>query len=196
MRQCYEDKTRKSEQRRIEENRKQYDRLSKNKRYKDVGFDPKTVALKATHIGHNEAKDEGFRLEKKLVESLYACGHSVILSDESKKGKDGNKLPSLDMVLDGVRKDIKSITKNKAFYGGAIRDKNRQLAKYNARSDVHEKANTICLYFDDPTMFSPEKIRKGYEYMRGNTTKESPLRHILCVINSAKGLEMKTYDFK
>ena len=196
VRQCYEGKTRKSEQRRIEENRKQYDRLSKDKRYKDVEFDPKTGALKATHIGHNEGKDEGFRLEKKLVDSLYACGHSVILCDESKKGKDGNKLPSLDMVLDGVRMDIKSITKNKAFYGGAIRDKNRQLAKYNARSDVHEKANTICLYFDDPTMFSPEKIRKGYEYMRGNTTKESPLRHILCVINSTKGLEMKTYDFK
>ena len=64
VRQCFEGKTRKSELKRIEENRKLYDKLSKDKRYKDVGFDPKNGALKATHIGHNEGADKGFVLEK------------------------------------------------------------------------------------------------------------------------------------
>lgn len=196
IRACYDGKTKESERQRIEENRKLYDRLSKDKRYKDVEFNPTTGALKATHVGHNEGSDEGFRLEKKLVNHLYSCGHSIILSDEQKKGRDGNVLTSLDMVLDGVRMDIKSITKNKAHYGSAIRAKNNQLVKFNARTDTHEYADTLCMYFDDPTMFSPDKITKGYEYMKSKTSKEIQVHRIICIINSAKGLEIKTFEFE
>lgn len=196
VRQCFDGKTRKSELKRIEENKKLYDKLSKDKRYKEVEFNPETGALKATHLGHNKGHDPGFILERKLVDSLYECGHSIILCDEQKKGRDGNTLVSLDMVFDGVRMDIKSITKNKDFYGSAIREKNKQLVKFNARSDVHEPADTLCLYFDDPTMFAPEKITKGYEYMVGRTSRAIQLRHIVCIINSAKGLEIKTFDFQ
>ena len=163
-------KTRKSEIKRIEENKKLYDKLSKDKHYKDIEFNEKTGALKATHLGHNDGSGQGFQLEKKLVDGLFACGHSIILCDEKKKGRDGNVMVSLDMILDGVRMDIKSITKNKLFYGGPIREKNKQLAKFNQRSDVHEPADTLCLYFDEPTMFTPEKITKGYEYMLANTS--------------------------
>ena len=196
VRQCFDGKTRKSELKRIEENKKLYDKLSKDKRYKEVEFNPETGALKATHLGHNKGHDPGFILERKLVDSLYECGHSIILCDEQKKGRDGNTLVSLDMILDGVRMDIKSITKNKDFYGSAIREKNKQLVKFNARSDVHKPADTLCLYFDDPTMFAPEKITKGYEYMVGRTSRAIQLRHIVCIINSAKGLEIKTFDFQ
>lgn len=45
-------------------------------------------------------------------------------------------------------------------------------------------------------MFSPEKITKGYEYMVANTRKGVCVRHIICAINSAKGLELKTFDFQ
>lgn len=196
VRQCFEGKTRKSELKRIEENKKLYDKLSKDKRYKEVEFNPETGALKATHLGHNDGEDIGFAFEKKLVDALYKCGHSVILCDEQKKGRDGNRLTSLDMILDGVRMDIKSITKNKDYYGYAINRKNSQLVDFNNRSDVHETADTICIYFDDPTMFSPEKITKGYEYMVANTRKGVCVRHIICAINSAKGLELKTFDFQ
>ena len=196
VRACYDGKTKESERQRIEDNRKLYDRLSKDKRYKEVEFNPTTGALKATHIGHNEGNDEGFRLEKKLVNHLYSCGHSIILADEQKKGRDGNVLTSLDMILDGVSMDIKSITKNKVHYGNAIKSKNTQIVKYNARTDVHEMADTLCIYFDDPSMFAPEKIRNGYEYMKSKTTKDIQLRHIVCIINSAKGLEIKTFDFE
>ena len=152
--------------------------------------------MKATHIGHNEGNDEDFKLEKKLVNHLYSCGHSIILADEQKKGRDGNVLTSLDMVLDGIRMDIKSITKNKAHYGASIRAKNKQLVKFNARTDIHEYADTLCLYFDDPTMFAPVKITKGYEYMTSLTSREIQIRHIVCVINSSKGIEIKTFDFE
>lgn len=99
------------------------------------------------------------------------------------------------MILDGVRMDIKSITKNKDFYGSPLLDKNDQLIRFNARTDVHEVADTICLYFDDPTMFSPEKISRGYEYMVSKTNQDIVVHHVVCIINSAKGLEIKTFDF-
>ena len=70
------------------------------------------------------------------------------------------------------------------------------MVKFNARTDVHEAADTLCIYFDDPTMFAPEKIVKGYEYMAERTSREIQLRHIVCIINSAKGLELKTFDFQ
>ena len=194
-RSCWRNKSEKEERRRIEENRKLFDKLSRDKRYKEVEFNPTNGALKATHVGHNEGRGAGFVLEKKLVDALFKCGHSIILCDEKKKGRDGNVLVSLDMILDGVRMDIKSITKNKSFYGGPIKEKNKQLVKFNHRSDVHEPADTLCLYFDDPTMFAPEKITKGYEYMLSKTSGEVALHHILCVVNSNKGHEIKTFDF-
>lgn len=92
--------------------------------------------------------------------------------------------------------DIKSITKNKAHYGNAIKSKNTQIVKYNARTDVHEIADTLCIYFDDATMFAPEKIKNGYEYMKSRTTQDIQLHRIICIINSAKGLEIKTFEFK
>jgi SPP1 gp7 family putative phage head morphogenesis protein len=199
VRQCMEGKTRASEQQRIERNRKEYDRLTRDKRYKDVQFNPQSGALMATHVGHNSAPSEsadtnGWALEVKLVTQLYNCGHSVILCDEKKKDRKGNILAALDMDLDGVRMDIKSIMKNKDFYGAAISHKNEQLMKFNARADTHSPADTVCLYFDDPTMFSPEKITRGYEYMKGKA-KSIAVKHILCALNTAKGLELKHYDF-
>lgn len=195
VRQCYEGRTKKSERERIERNRKLYDRLSKDSRYIDVEFNPETGALRAIHRGHNTGTDDGFRLEQKLVDRLFDCSHSIILCDEQKKGRDGNRLSSLDMILDDVRMDIKSITKDKYHYGSAIGNKNAQLVKFNLRTDVHDVADTLCMYFDDPTMFAPEKITRGYEYMAERTTGEIQLKHIVCIINSAKGLEIKTFDF-
>lgn len=76
----------------------------------------------------------------------------------------------------------------------AIKDKNHQLIKFNNRPDVHQPSDTLCIYFDDPTKFAPYKITKGYEYMKSKSHNVA-LRHIVCVINSAKGTEIKKYDF-
>lgn len=194
LHQCYKDRTAKSEYERIQHNKKLYDRLSKDKRYKDVEFNPQNGALKATHVGHNTGKDPGFIFEKKLVDALFNCGHSIILCDEQKKGKDRNKLAALDMILDGVRMDIKSIMENKDYYGWPLFNKNDQLRRFNNRTDIHEKADTLCLYFDDPVMFTPEKITKGYQFLKSKTN-DIHLAHVICMINSAKGLQMKSFDF-
>lgn len=111
-------KTRKSEIMRIEENKKLYDKLSKDKHYKDIEFNEKTGALKATHLGHNDGCGQGFQLEKKLVDGLFACGHSIILCDEKKKGRDGNVMVSLDMILDGVRMD--SLSQKTSYSMGGL----------------------------------------------------------------------------
>ena len=202
---CYKDKTIHLERQRIEANRKLYERLSKDKKYKDVEFNPINGGLKATHLGHNEGSDPGFVFEKKLIDMLYNCGHSVILCDEQKKDRDGKILSSLDIILDGVIMDIKSLTTNKKHYGSAIRGKNSQLVRFNHRSDVHEQNETLCLYFDDPSMYAPQKIKDGYEYMivekskmrkKTGQPREIHLHRIICMINSSKGLEIKTFNFK
>ena len=193
--QCWRNTSRKEELKRIAHNKQEYDRLSKDKRYKDVEFNPENGALKATHLGHNEGTSEGMNLEKELARMLYDCGHSVILCDEQKKGRSGETLVSLDMILDGTRMDIASVTKNKDFYGSIICRKNKQLVKYNDRSDVHEKNNTLCMFFNDPSMFGAKKIRRGYQYMKQRAEKEPTLRHIVCILRKEKGLEIQKFDF-
>ena len=60
-------------------------------------------------------------MRKKLIDSLYEHGHSVILLDEQKKGKDGKILSSLDMILDDTAMDIRSITMVKQYHYIAIK---------------------------------------------------------------------------
>ncbi len=197
VRQCYRNKGEKEERARIEDNRKLYDRLSKDSRYINVEFNSENGALKATHRGHNmpDGCASGKDKEIILVDKLYQCGHSVILCDEKKKGGNGKTMCALDMILDGVRMDIASIEVEKPFYGSPMIRKNLQLVKYNSRSDVHDTSDTLCMYFDDPKMFEPQKITKGYEYMLENTKIPIHLKHVICAINSAKGLEIKRFDF-
>lgn len=155
-----------SEQARKEEAKRLYDRLSRDDKYTGVRYDPLTGGLSATHIGHNTISNNsevvrwgmtGADLEKELINLLFQNGHMAILCDESKK-KGGNTLPALDLQLDGVMMDIRSITKQKRHYGSALRDKNKQLARYNARSDVRIPADTVCLYFHDGSMYHPGRI--------------------------------------
>ena len=190
---------------RIHENQKLYDRLSKDSRYIDVEYNPETGAVRATHRGHNRkpehTNNRGHEFEVKLQKLLYDAGHSVILCDEQKldgfKKRMGIKehLAALDMILDGVRMDIKSIEKDKSFYGNPLIDKNNQLIRFNRRTDVHTPADTVCLYFDDPSMFAPEKITKGYDYMLAHTHDPIHLKHVICALNTKKGLLLKRFDF-
>lgn len=83
---CYKDKTRKSEIMRIEENKKLYDKLSKDKHYKDIEFDAKTGALKAAHIGHNTGSDKGFKLGKNLLMDFILVGIASSYVTRKRKG--------------------------------------------------------------------------------------------------------------
>ena len=146
----------------------EYLQLTKDKEYRDVEFDPETGGIKASHIGHkrNSTKETYFgeekltahALEEECADTLFRAGHKVIFLDESKLDQNGRPFSALDMSVDGVVMDIRSITVDKDNYVNALTAKNKQLEKYNLRSDV-ERAESLCLYFHDPTMFSDARIK-------------------------------------
>ena len=177
----------------------EYLRLKADKEYREVDFDPETGGLKATHIGHksNSTKETYFgeekltahKLEVECADTLFRGGHRVIFLDERKLDKDGRPLSALDMSLDGVVMDIRSITMAKDNYVNGLTAKNKQLERYNLRSDV-ARADSLCLYFHDPKMFSDERIKASIhsynhimlsdEKERGKEVKQ--IRKLLVVI--------------
>lgn len=178
-----------SEQARREEAKRLYDRLSKDSKYKGVEYDPVSGGVTATHLGHNTTSNNseilrwgmtGSDLEQEVQRLLFQSGHIAVLCDESKR-KDKQTLPALDMQLDGVMMDIRSVTKKKKHYGAAIASKNKQLKRYNDRSDVRISADTVCLYFHDGTMYHPSKISNGVKWLKKQTS-DVQVRHIVCVI--------------
>ena len=193
-----------SEQARKAEVQRFYDRLSHDEKYREVKYDSLTGGVCAIHIGHNTISNNsevvrwgmtGADLENELIKLLFQNGHMAILCDESKK-KGGNTLPALDLQLDGVMMDIRSITKQKRHYGSALRDKNRQLARYNARSDVHIPADTVCLYFHDGSMYHPGRITGGIKWMKKQTSNVN-LREVVCVLrNEDDTIEIRRHKVK
>lgn len=183
-----------NEQQRIERARKLYKRLSKDKKYIDVEFNEQNGGLTATHVGHNTHPNDrkryfgnlsGDDLENELRNLLFRNGHTVIFCDEQKK-KGRNTLPALDMQLDGVSMDIASVTTKRLHYGLKLASKNRQLVKYNARTDVKVPADTVCLYFHDSRMYTPSRITKGLQYMKDKVSNPT-LKSVVCVVRKNDG---------
>ncbi|MDY5858136.1 MAG: phage minor head protein [Porphyromonas sp.] len=184
-----------------------YKELSRDPEYTDVEFDKKTGALMATHISHNEKdpkKEQTFfggltssDLEKECQREVFRMGKSLILLNEKVIGKDKNYLSCLDCHLEGKLMDIRSITSNRRHFGGSLTGKNTQLAKYNKREDVIEPADSLCLYFHDPSMFSEKKIERSLNYYRySRTTTGTPIKkrikHLYVVVLGAD--DVKVYD--
>ena len=68
----------------IEANRKEYERLTKDDNYTDVRFNPKNGALAAIHREHNFDPHRG-RYERHVQNVGYKYGHAVILDGEPGK---------------------------------------------------------------------------------------------------------------
>lgn len=176
--------------------KKDYFDLKHDPDYRDVRIDKKTGGVRATHIGHNNdtGRKEFFNgtmsgadLERACVNQLFKAGHKVILCDESKEIKPGEKAAALDMKLDGHMMDIRSIT-GKGWYWRALVKKNLQLQKYNARPDVATPAQALCLYFHKASMFNEENLLRSlnrYKYFYDNSGRHiKPLiKRIYVVIN-------------
>lgn len=180
---------------RLKERRAQFRKLQKDKDYTDVRYDKQSGGISATHKGHitHDGPDaqrffEGVTssdLERECQEQLYQTGHSAIFMDESKKHK-GQKLPALDMKLDNITMDIRSIT-GKGWYSHVFIHKNDQLRRYNSRVDIMEKADALCLYFHDPSLFDEQKMLKSINYFKFYRTEsgellEKHLKRVYCVI--------------
>lgn len=181
--------------------KKDYFDLKHDPDYRDVRIDKKSGGVRATHIGHNDdtGRKEFFNgtmsgadLERACVDQLFKAGHKVILCDESKEIKPGEKAAALDMKLDGLMMDIRSIT-GKGWYWRALAKKNLQLRKYNARPDVAIPAQALCLYFHKASMFNEENLLRSlnrYRYFYDNSGHHvKPLiKRIYVVINGRKDI--------
>ena len=158
--------------------------LKHNPDYRDVRFDKKSGGVRATHVGHNDNTGRkeffggtmsGADLERACVEQLFRAGHKVILCDESKMRNPGEAYPALDMQLDGRMMDIRSITGRSRWYTHAFLTKNKQLKKYNARPDIKEPANALCLYFHDASLFNEDYLLRSinkYKHFYGNNRQQ------------------------
>lgn len=190
------------EKERVKENRLKYKKLKRDDNYEGVRFDKKSggvAAIHKGHITHDGPKAERFfsenltstELERECQEQLFKSGHVVILQNESKKHH-GNYLPALDLELDGVMMDIRSIA-GKGWYSNVFQTKNRQLIRFNARPDIEVKADALCLYFHDPMLFDEVKMKKSINYFKYYRTEtgellDKHLKWVYCVIRGRKDM--------
>lgn len=190
----------------LKKRKRHWQELRKNPQYKNVVFNKETGGLKATHIGHithSSEKETIFfnqytstQLEENCQNELYRIGHEAILCDESKRKPDGNLYTALDMGLDGIYMDIRSITSAR-MYGNALLQKNKQLLKYNQRPDINRPSDSVCLYFEMPDMFDEKKMKSSinyFKFFRNNKGEliEHAIRHVYVVIKGAENIRI--YD--
>ena len=182
-----------------------YKELLNNPEYKDVQFDKKSGGVIATHIGHithDGPKAERFfggltstDLEHECQKQAFRAGHTALLLDESKTvGK--NRLTALDLELDGIKMDIRSVT-GRGWYSNIFVTKNKQLHRYNNRSDTKEPAESLCLYFHEPKLFDERKMQKSITYFRyyrdiDGTLLKRHLKRVYCILRGES--EFKVYD--
>ncbi|MBR4804531.1 MAG: minor capsid protein [Bacteroidales bacterium] len=203
-----------AEVRRILDNAEQYKALKANSDYKDVDFEWKNGGVKATHIGHNGThpndKQRFFGnlsnsdLEIECQNILFRKGNSAILCDEGIERTRGIRDTALDLELNGKRVDIASITIHQDDYGNRFLGKHDQIKKFNQLPYITNDADTICLHFHDPEMYSAEKVSNGYqhyknfEYTDSKTGEKKHLttriKHVVCTINKGDGI-VETFDF-
>lgn len=151
----------------IEERRKEYEQYKNDPDYLDVDFNEETGAVKAWHKDHkthpNDIKTYNVNgeilkaddLEKHFFNRAFKNGHKVIFRKEDDNSTD------LDMFLDDVLMDLASIAERVDNYKSAIEHKNKQLKKYNRENNTN--ADTICLYFHDPSDWTYNKLVDGMQ---------------------------------
>jgi hypothetical protein len=95
-------------------------------------------------------------------------------------------LPALDLLLDNDLMDIRSVTGH-GWYSNIFVSKNNQLRRFNERTDITDKADSLCLFFHDPSLFDEEKMKKSINFFRFYRNKDGELinrqlKHVHCVI--------------
>lgn len=154
----------------IPKNEKEALPYRKDPDYTDVKTN-KQGGMKATHVGHNKhsaTKEETFfdekitstELEYICQDKLFKLGHKAILCDENKRDEIDQILPSLDLNLDGVLMDIRTITSGKI--GSALLEKNKQLSRFYHRTN--HKSNSVCLYFHKKELFDKDIFLKDVKW--------------------------------
>ncbi|MDR2764736.1 MAG: DUF935 family protein [Tannerella sp.] len=163
---CLFAKQRHVNQKRIGDNRKEFERLKDEPDYTDVKFDPKTGGLYAEHTQHNFDPNRG-KYEREAAKVLYNYGRKIIFASE--RAPRGIKTP--DGTLDDIPFDIKSIEGT---------GENNIKHKFN---DAHRQGvETVVLYFTDKKYFSEDRILKGYKKYLG-AVKNDTIKNILYIVD-------------
>ena len=175
----------------------EFERLRDTKGYKEMEFDWRTGAHKAVHKKHEDHdhdneqkffadKVSATQLEKECINEAYRMGNRAILLEEGVIGSDGKKMSCLDMRLNGRVMDIRTITENgENTIRNGLNAKNKQLRKYNHTHE--EKANTVCLYFRDATMYSEQNVRNGIERHK-ECAPATQIQHVICIVKGFDNL--------
>lgn len=189
----------------IECARSRYNDYLTDDNYNDVQFNESTGAIMATHVGHNvdnNKKTELFgmsmaQLERECQQCIFDMGHTAILRDESKhdpNGAKGDMLPALDLELDGIVMDIRSITTN-GYYGNALTAKNKQLG--NVKRKTGESSDSVCLYFHDSTLFNEAKLLNDMQWYKRRIVElgsKQRIKHVYVVVNGEQ--QLRVYDIE
>lgn len=189
----------------IECARSRYNDYLTDDNYNDVQFNESTGAIMATHVGHNvdnNKKTELFgmsmaQLERECQQCIFDMGHTAILRDESKhdpNGAKGDMLPALDLELDGIVMDIRSITTN-GYYGNALTAKNKQLG--NVKRKTGESSDSVCLYFHDSTLFDEAKLLNDMQWYKRRIVElgsKQRIKHVYVVVNGEQ--QLRVYDIE
>lgn len=189
----------------IECARSRYNDYLTDDNYNDVQFNESTGAIMATHVGHNvdnNKKTELFgmsmaQLERECQQCIFDMRHTAILRDESKhdpNGAKGDMLPALDLELDGIVMDIRSITTN-GYYGNALTAKNKQLG--NVKRKTGESSDSVCLYFHDSTLFDEAKLLNDMQWYKRRIVElgsKQRIKHVYVVVNGEQ--QLRVYDIE
>lgn len=184
--------------------RLEYNKLKKDNSYTDVSIND-NGGLKATHINHSthpndnkryfEERLNGDEIEKSFYDLVFQNGKSVIFCNEKEK-INGGYVTSLDMIYNGVRMDLKSITEDVKDYRNHIVAKNKQANRWN--KIYNDNVDTVCLYFYEPKLYSEQKVINGYKRFVGFTKKAGKkisIKNIICVVKNGDAAEEHFFSF-
>lgn len=174
-------------------NLQEYKRLKNDPNYTGVKQGKKNAAVTGKHLKH-KTRNTGTKyfnntltssqLEEECQKECARMGHSLILENEKHQDNFGNFVSCLDASADWVRADIKSIIGNgKNTIANSIKDKNAQLVKFN-KAFPSEATDATILYFHDPELYSPQRVKDGYrsaQYSNGKKISLS-IKRVICVV--------------
>jgi hypothetical protein len=185
----------------IEEGFDTYRQYRDDANYEDVKMNWDNGGMKATSTGHcmhdkpNERRYFGKtngELEQACQEEFFKNGDRAILLADNKVDADKNRLPALDLEVNGHLLDIRSITEdNENTIRNGLMAKEDQLNRVYRSTGI--SADTACLFFYDETMYSEQKIKDGirdFIIWKPN----SRMKHVVCVVRN-KGI-VGEYDIK
>jgi hypothetical protein len=137
--------------------RKLYNKLKRDKRYKDVDFDDISKGVKATHINHSIDPNRG-EYEIQVQEIGYKNGHSVILEEEI---QNVYKHKNAEGTWDG---EIFEIAGSETGLSNNIRNSLKHCAS-------KPETEIAILYFPNDN-FSIEEFELGYSKFKGLANKK------------------------